>query len=334
MVAGMAVVAVVAGAMVIGYYRSPATQGGVPVAAPVTAPCAGPLALLDRCGPAAVNAPVAEADMGPRNNYAATPPGCAPDPAIPIGTGGDLALRCDFRATDADPRVWLIGDSHAQQWQWPLWDLAQAHHWDLLIAVRGSCPPADVLRAPGGPDELACRDWMRDAASIIAEQRPTAVYTAGFSTHEPIVVAPGEDPLASWRSGLETFWSAWTAAGSQVYAFGDPPINANFEGQVDVPGLDRGAYCIVFHFADPGACAAPRALAVGIDPILTAATELSRTNPLIHPVDITRFFCDEQSCYAAIGGIGVYADWNHLNPDYSRRLARYIDAVDAIDAIA
>jgi hypothetical protein len=40
--------------------------------------------------------------------------------------------------------VWLVGDSHAQQWQAPLADLARKNHWQFNVAYLGACPFATV----------------------------------------------------------------------------------------------------------------------------------------------------------------------------------------------
>ena len=41
----------------------------------------------------------------------------------------------------------------------------------------------------------------------------------------------------------------------------------------------------------------------------------------VHLADLTSSFCDDSTCYAAIGGAEVYWDVDHLTATYSRSLA-------------
>jgi hypothetical protein len=49
----------------------------------------------------------------------------------------------------------------------------------------------------------------------------------------------------------------------------------------------------------------------------------SRTtyNGSIRLVDLTDYFCDATKCYTVVGGVNAYYDGNHLNREYSERLA-------------
>ena len=54
-----------------------------------------------------------------------------------------------------------------------------------------------------------------------------------------------------------------------------------------------------------------------------AATKTPSKN--VHLIDLTDHFCDSQKCYSVVGNVAVYYDANHLNAEFSRLLAPYIE---------
>ncbi len=82
---------------------------------------------------------------------------------------------------------------------------------------------------------------------------------------------------------------------------------------------------------DPLACARPRAEALPPDPIAIAAARSA--DPHVRAIDLSDSFCDAERCYAAVGGIPVYFDGDHLNREYVRMLAPTIgEAIDQVSA--
>ena len=72
---------------------------------------------------------------------------------------------------------------------------------------------------------------------------------------------------------------------------------------------------------------APTSRGESADPIAAAARNLK-----IPALDFSDRFCDSASCYAAVGGVPVYYDADHLNLEYVRLLGPEIgDAI--VDAI-
>jgi hypothetical protein len=190
MIAGMLTVAVVAGGLVWTYQRHVA-QATRELAAEGEGPCHGAPAL--RPGAACPNpfGPAKNVTMGPANEYYRVPADCPrtqPYPAI----DGSTAIRCDYSHGAANPTVvWLVGDSHAQQWQLPLTDLARKNHWQFNFAYLGGCPFAKV--APTGYDGVVipggnqpCVDWTARLTPLVAATHPAYVFTSFFARHEPV----------------------------------------------------------------------------------------------------------------------------------------------------
>lgn len=41
-------------------------------------------------------------------------------------------------------------------------------------------------------------------------------------------------------------------------------------------------------------------------------------------IDMTDAFCDDERCYAVIGGVVAYADHNHISGTFSRTMMPYL----------
>ncbi|MFE9748567.1 acyltransferase family protein [Saccharothrix saharensis] len=307
MVAGLVVVSVAAGALNWTYGRHVA-QAERDVASHGTGPCAGAQALIPSHGCPDPLGPAKVVDMGPANEYFRQPPGC-----VPLEGVAD-AVVCDYSGgSDTAQSVWLVGDSHAQQWQPPIADLARERGWVFKYAYLGGCPFADVdfVGYRGvAPEETKrkCTDWTARITDAVADDSPSLVLTSFFSRKETVDDGSGRSQTEQYRDGLEPRWKRWTDAGARVVVLGDPPLNAEV----------RDHQCVALNPADPAVCAVDRGVAQPVDPL----TEVARrsTNPGVSLVDLSDYFCDERKCHAVVGNIAVYYDADHLNAAFSRTL--------------
>jgi peptidoglycan/LPS O-acetylase OafA/YrhL len=323
MVAGMATVMALAGALLVGYHVESATDSPeLPVA---TGSCVGPAALADPESCTDPFGPPGSAVMTKKNEYYYVPPEC--DPESPrMEDGRELKhVVCDFSRPDTPSEdVWLVGDSHAQQWQGAVFELARERGWRVTTSYLGGCPVADVafigFRSPAAPsDAAACREWSRTVSTAILDARPDVVFTAMAARLQLVDDGSGRPPAEQFVDGLMRDWTQWADAGIRVVGIADPPLNAEV----------RSTDCVLLNASDPVACARPRSEAQPPDPIVTAGARVSR--PGIGVVDLTDRFCDAEQCYAVVGGVPVYFDPDHLNLQYVRMLAP--DLAAALDAL-
>ncbi|HEX3650529.1 MAG TPA: acyltransferase family protein [Pseudonocardiaceae bacterium] len=324
MLAGMVAVAVVAGGLVWTYQRHVA-QAERELAAEGGGPCHGAPAVPAGNGCPDPFGPARNVTMGPANAYWTVPKDCPrsqPYPTIDAST----PIRCDYSGGAARPKVvWLVGDSHAQQWQIPVVNLARANHWQLNFGYLGGCPFAKV--APTGYDgnvipggNQPCVDWTARMTPLIAATHPAYVFTSFFARDEPVDNHSGRSQADQYRDGLTADWSAWTGAGARVVVLGDPPLNG------DVRAVD----CVALNPHHPRVCATDRTKAQPPDPLASAARQSA--DPNVQLIDLTDYFCDEQRCYGVVGKVAVYYDANHLNGEFSRSLEPIIaDAVGVQD---
>jgi len=316
MVTGMALVAGLAGGLQWTYARHVAqAERDVAAAEAHRTACYGAGAMVgandckDPFGPAFVT------EMGPANEYWRLADECVKIEEDRVGA--DLPTKvCDFSGGNPSAeKVWLVGDSHAEQWQAALFQLARENRWVFKVSVLGACPFADIgFYGLPGKNSRMCLDWSARMAEKIAADRPSMVLTAFFSRREAADDGSGRPQIEQYRDGLEPRWAKWTEAGARVFVLADPPYN----------GDARPIDCVLLNRANPAACAVSRAIAQKTDPLAEVAR--SSPNPGVSLIDLTDYFCDSSRCYAVIGNVAIYFDWDHLNREYSRTLAPVLGA--------
>ena len=310
----MVIVCGVAGALIVA--GAPKADAGV-TEGPSGA-CAGPSALVagSGCDP---SVPIVVPAVPSRDAYFNLAPQCA-------GLDDRLAMddrkttrECDFSGGKAGPRVWLVGDSHAEQWQAAIFPIAQAEGWRMTISSFPGCPPA-VLPFTGfdnrwGPvDYERCRNWETHLSAQILEERPDMVITSMAGRQQLVDDGSGRDHDTVFSEGLRATWASWADRGIAVVPILDTPLN----------GRVRDADCAVLRAETPGDCAVDRAVALPPDPIAKAVAQPQQG---VHPVDLRDRFCDDRLCYAGVGGIAVFYDADHVSASYAARLSPDLAAV-------
>jgi peptidoglycan/LPS O-acetylase OafA/YrhL len=282
-------------------------------------PCTGASAMIPDHNCGAKLGPAKIVEMGPANEYYKLDDRCESTDENKVGDKRTTAV-CDFSDGKKDARtVWLIGDSHAQQWQSPMFDMARERKWVLKLAYLGGCPFAGIEFAgyavPGADKtgEQACMDWTERMSDVIADDDPAAVVMSFYSRKEYADDGSGRSQTEQYSDGLEPYWRKWSDKGARVIVLADPPLN----------GAVREVDCVVLNPKNPAACAVDRDVAQPPDPLVEAA----RATDIEHVslVDLTDYFCDERSCYAVVGNVAVYFDANHLNREFSRSLKPMIE---------
>ncbi|WP_245931484.1 acyltransferase family protein [Actinokineospora auranticolor] len=316
MVAGMAAVALVAGLLVWTYDRH-VTQASEERRVEPTH-CAGAAAMAAGCenpyGPARL--PIGVDDAPWRAGLGV----CDYKRILP--TDGETATTavCDFSGPTPDPTVvWLVGDSHAEQWLGALLPIARAQKWKLMLGRLGGCPFAKIpyVGFEGGDDRRfaeGCMQWVDDINGLIRADRPERVFVSFYARRQLAHDKRNLSQVDYYREGTAPFWREWTGFGAKVHVLADPPLN----------GAVRAPDCVALNPRDPLTCAVDRADAQPADPL----TEVARTtpDPDVSLIDTTDSFCDPTKCYAVIGGVPVYYDANHISLPFGRSLSPVVAA--------
>ncbi|WP_434450936.1 acyltransferase family protein [Lentzea sp. E54] len=317
LLAGVLVVEVLAGGLQSLYYQQVALAEQN-VQAGKGSDCHGAGAMIGSNGCPDPFGPARVPEMGPANEYWRLAPECRETDYFKVDDKATVKV-CDFSG-DGEPTqtVWLLGDSHAEQWQPPVFEVARKEKWLLKIGILGGCPFADVeftgYRSPAGPrDILRCRDWTEQMNPVIANDKPSMVLMSFFSRQEFVDDGSGRSQTEQYRSGIEPWWQKWTENGTRVFVFADPPYNRDV----------RSTSCVLLNRSNPQACAIPRDRAQPPDPL--GEVVKSTRNPRVSLIDLTDYFCDQKLCYGVIGNVAVYYDGDHVNSEYSRTLTPMVE---------
>ncbi|WP_159803126.1 acyltransferase family protein [Arthrobacter zhaoguopingii] len=314
--ASMAVVTAVAAAMIISVDSAERNHSAVLKDASRSA-CFGAGGLQpDRLCPDPLGPPATEV-VTAAESYDTSPPECgrAADP-LWIKKANRL-IECDF-AGGADPAatVWLVGDSHAEQWQAAIFELARQNRWMVKKSVVDGCPVVDVPRVAfkGKPTtseayRKKCLKWSGAVSERITAEKPELVFVSSFGVVEKIDDGSGRSQPEQYRDGFARRALPWAEAGIEVFVLRDTPLT-----------IERTtAECLAQNPTAPRACSNDGADALPADPLAEAAK--AARSDRIKVLDLSDHFCPDGRCYASIGGANVYYDDNHVTSTYMRSLA-------------
>lgn len=311
MVVAVAIVCTLAGGLVFGVSQAQKEEAGKMVGLSGQ-PCYGARSLdtANNCKDP-FGAPQV-ANVGDREAPWFDAPECSPatDPIVVQNT--KLLTDCNFTGgMQAAPTVWLVGDSHAEQWKTAVYELARLHKWNLKESLLGGCPFVDVKRiafmgSPSTEPEIQqrCLEWGRKVTQRISDEKPDMVFTSTFSAGEEIDDGSGRTQMEQYRDGVTRRFEEWTAAGTKVFVLRDTPLTLN----------QSGPECVAINQSNPMNCANKRADALAPDPVADAAHSMN--SPQVKVLDMSDQFCDDQHCYAVIGGLQVYFDTDHASRSY------------------
>lgn len=197
---------------------------------------------------------------------------------------------CAYGDTDAETTVALVGGSHAAQWLPALDAIGRESRLKVLNITKSSCP----LGALPGADP-SCPKWNRKLIELLAGLKPQAIITN--STRAGLPEAPEHVP----PSYVEQ-WKRLERLGIPVIAIRDNPT---FDFDV--------ATCIAKHPDDALACSRPRAQSLAqTDPASALLGSLGN----LRLIDMSEFFCTQETCIAVTNDHLMYRDAEHLNVPY------------------
>ncbi|GAB3037021.1 acyltransferase [Nocardioides flavus (ex Wang et al. 2016)] len=218
---------------------------------------------------------------------------------------GEL-ISCSVGDTTAPvKKVALFGNSHAGHWEPALAAIAEEHQWQVDTYTIGACQPVrDDVAEPvtASPDPAACNRIVGEAMDRI---------TAGYDLVVMSTLDRDSGSSEIYRPTLRRF----ADEGIPVLVIRDTP--APFDPDYDTVS------CVSERLADTSACDGAPEDWIGADPLTEEAQSLG--SDLVATVDLNDRICREDVCPAVIGGVIVYADFNHLSATFSRTLAPYLE---------
>jgi hypothetical protein len=215
-------------------------------------------------------------------------------------------VPCYFGAQFAagPPRLALIGDSHAMSFRATADVAAQALGLKAISLTEAGCGLATEVYPGWPPVGKRCRSYTTQVLRWLhAHPSIRTVVLTSSATH------------GYTEDGLRAMWSRIPQSVQRIHVV------------VDIPRVSyKTAGCVAAvrrrHAVSAGACAVPRdEKTLPPDPEPGAAAQ---SEPRVHLIDLTRYFCSDSECFPVIGGAYVYRDTNHMNPLFAATLGPYL----------
>lgn len=204
----------------------------------------------------------------------------------------EQASNCVFGPADGTPVV-LFGDSHANQWMTPFQEIAARYGWRLTVYTQGSCPAADFGADTdlGYAGEAECVQWRADRLKDIKALKPKYVIVTSLNHY----ASTPQQWAQAWKKTLDQLH----ASGAEIIYIYDTP-----SPELDVPGCVSGAS------DDWDKCVFP--LRPKQQEFVAREDKLVRADKIDHVLDLNKYLCGDELCYAVRNGLLLYRDDSHL----------------------
>ena len=214
--------------------------------------------------------------------------------------GGD-PVGCQFGDANGRLKVFLIGDSHADQWVPAFEKTASNRGWNAKSFAKPGCPlfPTMIKDPDSDGPYPDCLNWGQHILRIIRQQRPDVVI---LGQRDILRAYPDDGSQAPTSDTLVQLWRSIEALGIKVVVIADTP----FWGTNPERCMARNQHCSI-----PYKSVADR------DPLVVA----HRLYPHVPLVDFSDIVCPGSVCPAVIGNVFVWRDGDHLTATYSRSMA-------------
>ena len=212
-------------------------------------------------------------------------------------------------------KVALVGNSHAGHWLPALEKMAAEKDWTITTFLVSRCNPTDAkLKFDAEVKSQGCfdyGDWVIDQTArgqfdliITSERQSVPVVDHSFATTE----APA-------RRGYEKYLERWTDSETPIVVIRDTP----FPGAT-LPNIPD---CVATAEDANKECSGSTDEWTWMDPLADVAAEGEHDNVAV--IDPTRYFCQDGTCPAVIGGVVVYFDASHITATYAKTLTPFLE---------
>lgn len=215
---------------------------------------------------------------------------------------------CDLGSIDDEaPRVLVVGDSHARVLFGAFRRLAQRGVLTVDATSKASCAwSTHPIKDKDAARVASCESWRENLAAWL-DQHATDYDVIVTTAYSGRMVGPREERV----NGLVEAWEPVAAKGVPIVALRDNPHVKS----------DPDQCLLATDPADWDDCATAREDVINQWDAFRPAAERVEGARF---VDMWRYFCDDESCPAVIGGVGVHRDDNHVSARYAETLAPFV----------
>jgi peptidoglycan/LPS O-acetylase OafA/YrhL len=227
-----------------------------------------------------------------------------------LAWGKDYSMIECVYGVKGGSKVALIGDSHAYSWLPAFSAIATQQNLELHLITRAGCPANTAAREASGDHVRGCFSWNQEVNSWLDEN--SDLTTIVISNYAGLKFEGAQDARLRQDKAIEGYKQAWQpmlATGAEVVIIRDNP----FIGQ-------DNWNCVVANPDNMSKCDLPKEkIDANYDNSMAAAQELG-----LRVLDFSEYFCTQDVCPMAVGGIRVYRDSNHMSGTFNLLLAPYL----------
>ena len=220
--------------------------------------------------------------------------------------------RCTYG--DGPTRVALVGNSHAAMYVPALQLLAEERNWTVDTYLVSSCNFTSERMEFNTEEKVeGCYTYGQE----VLEQTKGDAYDLVITSARQSNPVRGET-LASTEdravAGYEDYLTKWSEGGTNILVLRDTPAAGNT--------IESTPDCLAENPDDHSECNGTPESWYWMDPLDQAAANLDLPN--ISREDMRQFICDEDTCYAAVGGVITFFDSYHLTATYVQTMTPYL----------
>ena len=236
----------------------------------------------------------------------------------------DDSVPCLYRP-GGDYVVAFVGDSHAQQWQPALEEIAARRGWTVVRATRGGCPANDVTPYHLDDDGLTapddeCREWRHVVYRRLIDSYDPDLVLVATRSHVLGVRHDGRDVAPKDAAHVRLWSESWDWTMRTLTSGGAAVVVSEI-----LPTLpERVPACLASHGAT-GRCDFRVAGDRRVPPYNDVVATLSRRFAGVEVIDPVVLVCPEGLCRARDAGVIVHRDDNHISATFARSLANEVE---------
>ena len=226
-----------------------------------------------------------------------------------------VPVVCSYYGTDTSRSLFLVGDSHALQWQPALMDIARRKGWRLYMSTKSGCPiPTITVLRLDGSVATDCDLWREAVFGEIEARHPGLVVTASRNDYPLDLVHDRDSPenRQLWHAAMVTSLTRLKADAGQVILLGDTP-----QWDQDIPS------CLRVHSRNMAVC--ETRMSHAISAVRTTNDRTAAAEAGVTFRTTAHLVCPYDPCPVVIDRFLLTGDDDHLTPPFVASLSRGIE---------
>ncbi len=228
-----------------------------------------------------------------------------------LAWGDDYSMIECIYGVKGGKKIAVIGDSHAYHWLPAFAKVAENNDLELHFVARAGCPANTLAREANGDHVRGCFSWIEEMKTWVkAEPNLEMIVISNFSGSRFTGAGEYGARHDAAIAGYKEMWQPMIETGAEVVVIKDTPF------------IGEDAWnCVVANADEMNRCDVTLAsINANYDNSSAAAQELG-----LRVLDFEKYFCKNEMCPMAIGGVRVYRDSNHMTGTYNLLMTPYLE---------